>query len=568
MRPPKPVLSLTVGGPKVNGAYREWAEPTCGGLAIGGGAGRDGGGSGGGGGSVGGSGGFIGGLGGLSGGLGIGGGIGGLDDGPTPLRTGYGIRGRRSAFSAEPWAAAAERLPSGGAWWASHLATTVAQRADAARVEEDFWVAVAEAGALPGWELAATSAAAGTASASASSSTAPPSSTAMATMTTTPPPPPPPPATPAAAAPSAAHAFSIGGGDSPVTPSLPSAPATASTARAAAAAGGAPSVAPPILEKRHSSGGWRKLQLAAATSTLFKSEVVRGRLRAALRELPILSSRSASDVERAVGAMRERRYEAGQVVVEQGVAGDELYAVVSGVFEAFMREAGPLPVGRFSTAEGHSGAFGGLCLLHRAEHPTTVRCAQPGTLCTLSRASLRAALLSDAERRHDGECRALRRALSPLEAAGLEVSPNDVLALASWLSTPLTLAPHAAMQGGVYIVARGSVGRSAAPAAESRRPKSPSSPKTPPTHRDRPRQRWPQTQPQPQPQPPPPPPQPPAQPPAQQPKEHRRGTVSWEDLRAHDALPPGAAAAAATGSTAEPIVAFECWCARPNLPSR
>ena len=127
------------------------------------------------------------------------------------------------------------------------------------------------------------------------------------------------------------------------------------------------------------------------------------------------------------------------------MAGDELFAVVSGVYEAFMREAGPLPVGRFSQAEGHSGSFGGLCLLHRAEHPTcaaarrlksspdtqaghagsathallasiarnrTVRCAQAGTLCTLSRHALRAALVSDAERRHDAECRSLRRALA------------------------------------------------------------------------------------------------------------------------------------------------------------
>jgi hypothetical protein len=41
-------------------------------------------------------------------------------------------------------------------------------------------------------------------------------------------------------------------------------------------------------------------------------------------------------------------------VVQQGVAGDTFYAVLSGVFEAYMTEAGPLPVGRFSQAEGHT----------------------------------------------------------------------------------------------------------------------------------------------------------------------------------------------------------------------
>ena len=33
-RPPKPALMLSHGGPRVNVDYREWAEPTCGGLSL------------------------------------------------------------------------------------------------------------------------------------------------------------------------------------------------------------------------------------------------------------------------------------------------------------------------------------------------------------------------------------------------------------------------------------------------------------------------------------------------------------------------------------------------------
>ena len=79
-----------------------------------------------------------------------------------------------------------------------------------------------------------------------------------------------------------------------------------------------------------------------------------------------------------------------------------------------MAEAGPLPVGRFSQAEGHSSSFGGLCLLHRAEHPVSVRCTHAGTLCALERSTLRAVLVGESERRDDAACRALRRALAPL----------------------------------------------------------------------------------------------------------------------------------------------------------
>ena len=50
--------------------------------------------------------------------------------------------------------------------------------------------------------------------------------------------------------------------------------------------------------------GWRKLSLAAGLGGggLFKSEVVRGRLRAVLREQPLLAARSSEEIERVVEA--------------------------------------------------------------------------------------------------------------------------------------------------------------------------------------------------------------------------------------------------------------------------
>ena len=59
---------------------------------------------------------------------------------------------------------------------------------------------------------------------------------------------------------------------------------------------------------------------------------MRGRLRAVLREQPMLATRSAAEIERVVEVMTEQRLEAGQQVVQQGVAGDTFYAVLSGIF--------------------------------------------------------------------------------------------------------------------------------------------------------------------------------------------------------------------------------------------
>ena len=52
--------------------------------------------------------------------------------GGTALRAGYGIRGRRHAFSAEPWAAEDGALDSARAWWAT-------DSDEATEAEARFW---------------------------------------------------------------------------------------------------------------------------------------------------------------------------------------------------------------------------------------------------------------------------------------------------------------------------------------------------------------------------------------------------------------------------------------------
>ena len=101
----------------MNVDYREWAEPTCGGLSL---SGK------------------------------VDAAAGAAAGGAQPSED-FGIRGRRHAFSAEPWAAEAGALDRNTAWWAAGGA----QAAEAAEAESNFWATVADAGALPGWQHSA-----------------------------------------------------------------------------------------------------------------------------------------------------------------------------------------------------------------------------------------------------------------------------------------------------------------------------------------------------------------------------------------------------------------------------
>jgi len=77
------------------------------------------------------------------------------------------------------------------------------------------------------------------------------------------------------------------------------------------------------------------------------------------------------------GAMVDQKYEAGDIVIQQGERGDIFYVVESGAFEASIKSSDKEPAKKVAFYESGTG-FGELALLYNGPRAATIKCTKPG----------------------------------------------------------------------------------------------------------------------------------------------------------------------------------------------
>ena len=74
-----------------------------------------------------------------------------------------------------------------------------------------------------------------------------------------------------------------------------------------------------------------------------------------------------------VDAMEERKVQEGEVIIQQGDAGDHFFVVRSGEYAVFLQSKGDTPVFKYQPG----GAFGELALLYNKPRAATIKCVSP-----------------------------------------------------------------------------------------------------------------------------------------------------------------------------------------------
>jgi hypothetical protein len=75
--------------------------------------------------------------------------------------------------------------------------------------------------------------------------------------------------------------------------------------------------------------------------------------------------------------MVDQKYEAGDIVIQQGERGDIFYVVESGAFEASIKSSDKEPAKKVAFYESGTG-FGELALLYNGPRAATIECTKPG----------------------------------------------------------------------------------------------------------------------------------------------------------------------------------------------
>ena len=105
-----------------------------------------------------------------------------------------------------------------------------------------------------------------------------------------------------------------------------------------------------------------------------------------LRRSPLFDMLSPNEVEFAAEMSRPRKYDAGEVIFEEGDLGDSLFVIASGEIEVLRRtDAGELkPI----TSLGPSEFFGEMSLIDKEYRSATVRAKTDATLLQLTAENL------------------------------------------------------------------------------------------------------------------------------------------------------------------------------------
>ncbi|ADV19761.1 cAMP-dependent protein kinase regulator [Cryptococcus gattii E566] len=146
----------------------------------------------------------------------------------------------------------------------------------------------------------------------------------------------------------------------------------------------------------------------SGTPVFPKSEEQLARIRQAIK--PNFLFRNLDDEQEAdvLAAMKEVKANVGQMVIEQGAAGDFFYIVESGKLDVFIKregqildlEKGDRPGLGMKVAECSEGSsFGELALMHNAPRAASIISVTPCTLWALDRVSFRTILLDHTSRK-------------------------------------------------------------------------------------------------------------------------------------------------------------------------
>ena len=101
-----------------------------------------------------------------------------------------------------------------------------------------------------------------------------------------------------------------------------------------------------------------------------------------LRQLPLFSTLSRSELRVVDGLLHERRYLKGEIIFDQGEDGQALYVVISG--RVLICRQGEPETGRIAEVEA-GGVFGELALLDNAPRAVQARAEEDCVLAALSR---------------------------------------------------------------------------------------------------------------------------------------------------------------------------------------
>jgi serine phosphatase RsbU (regulator of sigma subunit) len=108
-----------------------------------------------------------------------------------------------------------------------------------------------------------------------------------------------------------------------------------------------------------------------------------------LRELPFLQHADPEVLARLAEAARERRFQPGQVILQEGAEGRELYLILDGLVEAVMLRGGEEMV---LARRGPGDILGEMALLEGSPRSATVRAVEPSVLIEIAERDLRSAL--------------------------------------------------------------------------------------------------------------------------------------------------------------------------------
>lgn len=120
-----------------------------------------------------------------------------------------------------------------------------------------------------------------------------------------------------------------------------------------------------------------------------KSDDIAQQITEATAHSSLFQSLDTSQRAEVVAAMREVKYQPGQIVIQQGDVGDDFYVVLSGTYNVFLKQKGDAPIHTYHKG----GTFGELSLMYNSPRAATVRCETAGVLFALDRRTFRAILM-------------------------------------------------------------------------------------------------------------------------------------------------------------------------------
>lgn len=127
-----------------------------------------------------------------------------------------------------------------------------------------------------------------------------------------------------------------------------------------------------------------------------KTDAELGRIKSAVKANFLFQHLSDTQSKMIFNAMVRTEVKAGEVVIQQGSAGDVFYIVDAGEYLVTVQAAAgspPVEVMRYTAAGGTNPCFGELAILHNKPRAATVTCVSAGALWAIDRRSFRAVLM-------------------------------------------------------------------------------------------------------------------------------------------------------------------------------